>query len=160
MAEREGFEPSVEETPYNRLAICPVRPLQHLSALKKNRRKVTKDVCKGKINGGGGGIRTHGPARVNGFQDRPIRPLSHPTTSPEKYRQAPHLCQAVCINSTQPHLNSVFLLFINQTSNNPRCLQPPKKGLRCPCPSCIFRHKTATWPRKSHTACTTSHPPL
>ena len=46
MAEREGFEPSVEETPYNRLAICPVRPLQHLSANKNEQQKVTKDVCK------------------------------------------------------------------------------------------------------------------
>ena len=27
--------------------------------------------------GGEGGIRTHGPFRVNGFRDRPIRPLSH-----------------------------------------------------------------------------------
>ena len=49
MAEREGFEPSVEETPYNRLAICPVRPLQHLSANKNEQQKVTKDVCKGKL---------------------------------------------------------------------------------------------------------------
>ena len=29
--------------------------------------------------GGGGGIRTHGPRRVNGFQDRRFRPLSHPS---------------------------------------------------------------------------------
>ena len=27
--------------------------------------------------GGEGGIRTHGPLPVNGFRDRPIRPLSH-----------------------------------------------------------------------------------
>ena len=27
--------------------------------------------------GGEGGIRTHGPFQVNGFRDRPIRPLSH-----------------------------------------------------------------------------------
>ena len=33
LAERGGFEPPVEVlTPYNRLAICPVQPLQHLSA--------------------------------------------------------------------------------------------------------------------------------
>ncbi len=33
MAERGGFEPPVEALiPYNRLAICPVQPLQHLSA--------------------------------------------------------------------------------------------------------------------------------
>ena len=29
--------------------------------------------------GGGGGIRTHGALRHNGFRDRPIRPLSHPS---------------------------------------------------------------------------------
>ena len=33
LAERGGFEPPVEALiPYNRLAICPVQPLQHLSA--------------------------------------------------------------------------------------------------------------------------------
>ena len=33
LAERGGFEPPVQAlVPYNRLAICPVRPLQHLSA--------------------------------------------------------------------------------------------------------------------------------
>ena len=30
-------------------------------------------------NGGGGGIRTHGPLRVSGFQDRCNRPLYHPS---------------------------------------------------------------------------------
>ena len=30
-------------------------------------------------NGGGGGIRTHGPFRVSGFQDRRDRPLCHPS---------------------------------------------------------------------------------
>ncbi len=29
------------------------------------------------VDGGEGGIRTHGPLPVNGFRDRPIRPLSH-----------------------------------------------------------------------------------
>ena len=33
LAERGGFEPPVQVlAPYNRLAICPVQPLQHLSA--------------------------------------------------------------------------------------------------------------------------------
>ena len=33
LAERGGFEPPVQALiPYNRLAICPVQPLQHLSA--------------------------------------------------------------------------------------------------------------------------------
>src|SRR5260370_22798112 len=29
--------------------------------------------------GGGSGIRTHGPLRVSGFQDRCIKPLCHPS---------------------------------------------------------------------------------
>ena len=38
LAERGGFEPPVQVlTPYNRLAICPVRPLQHLSATTHGR---------------------------------------------------------------------------------------------------------------------------
>src|SRR5712692_2009672 len=30
-----------------------------------------------RVNGGEGGIRTPGPVRINGFQDRRFRPLSH-----------------------------------------------------------------------------------
>ena len=30
-------------------------------------------------HGGGGGIRTHGPVKDSGFQDRPVRPLQHPS---------------------------------------------------------------------------------
>ena len=30
-------------------------------------------------DGGGGGIRTHGPVKDSGFQDRPVRPLQHPS---------------------------------------------------------------------------------
>ena len=29
--------------------------------------------------GGGSGIRTHGALRLNGFRDRPVRPLRHPS---------------------------------------------------------------------------------
>ena len=32
-----------------------------------------------KDGGGGGGIRTHGRLRDNGFQDRHLRPLGHPS---------------------------------------------------------------------------------
>ncbi len=45
------------------------------------------------MNGGGGGIRTPGSLRLNGFQDRRYRPLSHPsendlcTTGIEPYAQ-------------------------------------------------------------------------
>ncbi len=34
MAERAGFEPAVEVTPHDRLAICCLQPLGHLSASK------------------------------------------------------------------------------------------------------------------------------
>ena len=38
LAERGGFEPPVQAlVPYNRLAICPVQPLQHLSAMTYGR---------------------------------------------------------------------------------------------------------------------------
>jgi len=36
--------------------------------------------------GGEGGIRTHGPFQVNGFRDRPIRPLSHLSVSQVLFR--------------------------------------------------------------------------
>jgi hypothetical protein len=42
LAERGGFEPPVQVlTPYNRLAICPVQPLQHLSAEDGRRKNAT-----------------------------------------------------------------------------------------------------------------------
>lgn len=31
------------------------------------------------VHGGGGGIRTHGPVKVSGFQDRCTRPLCDPS---------------------------------------------------------------------------------
>ena len=64
MAEREGFEPSVELSPHTRLAgerLQPARP----SLLF--------------LVGGGSRIRTHGAVTLNGFQDRRFRPLSHPS---------------------------------------------------------------------------------
>jgi hypothetical protein len=39
---------------------------------------------------GGGGIRTPGPLRVNGFQDRRFRPLSHPSSLRLSRIRAPH----------------------------------------------------------------------
>ena len=36
LAEREGFEPSVQVAPDNCLAGSPVRPLQHLSAVESS----------------------------------------------------------------------------------------------------------------------------
>ena len=71
MAEREGFEPSVEFYPHTRLAggrLQPTRPSLRGSELTHQR------------NGGGSRIRTHGAFTLNGFQDRRFRPLSHPST--------------------------------------------------------------------------------
>jgi hypothetical protein len=42
----------------------------------------------GKRDGGGGGIRTHGPLRVSGFQDRRDRPLCHPSLCLQEYLYA------------------------------------------------------------------------
>ena len=39
-------------------------------------------------NGGEAGIRTLGPARANGFQDRRFRPLSHLSDGEKAYRKA------------------------------------------------------------------------
>ena len=67
MAEREGFEPSMEVSPHTRLAgerLQPTRP-----SLRK--------WCG--ISGGGSRIRTHGALTLNGFQDRRLQPLGHPS---------------------------------------------------------------------------------
>ena len=41
---------------------------------------VWQEAAGGRVIGrGGGGIRTHGPLRVSGFQDRRNRPLCHPS---------------------------------------------------------------------------------
>ena len=65
MAEREGFEPSVKYNPHTRLAgerLQPARPSLH-----------------GLLFGGGSRIWTHGTFRLNGFQDRRLKPLGHPS---------------------------------------------------------------------------------
>ena len=64
MAEKERFELSMDYNTHTRLAGERLQPLGHFS------------VCVG----GGGRIRTHGPVKVNGFQDRHFRPLSHSST--------------------------------------------------------------------------------
>ncbi len=64
MAEKERFELSVQVSPYTRLAGEHLQPTRSLLRFKK--------LC-----GGGGRIRTHGASRLNGFQDRHFRPLSH-----------------------------------------------------------------------------------
>ncbi len=65
MAEREGFEPSVGVN-LRRFS----KPLP--STTRPPLRFLMYDIY-----GGEGGIRTHGPVKDCGFQDRPIRPLSH-----------------------------------------------------------------------------------
>ena len=78
MAEREGFEPSVQLSPYTRLAgerLQPARP-----SLRKNFSKIFYIKLRRNFIGGGSRIRTHGGVTLNGFQDRRFRPLSHPST--------------------------------------------------------------------------------
>ncbi len=76
-AETEGFEPSVEllalHTISNR-APSATRSRLH-SRSSKSRRPVVRRA------GGGGGIRTHGPSRVGGFQDRCLQPLGHTSSA-------------------------------------------------------------------------------
>jgi hypothetical protein len=56
----------------NRPTPCPCRAA--CSRLERHPRHP-----EGRSIGGGSGIRTHGALRHNGFRDRPIRPLSHPS---------------------------------------------------------------------------------
>ncbi len=65
VAEREGFEPSVEVSPHTRLAGERLQP--------------TRPSLLNLIPGGGSRIRTHGALTLNGFQDRRLQPLGHPS---------------------------------------------------------------------------------
>ena len=60
-------------------------------------------------SGGWGGIRTHEPLRVGGFQDRCLKPLGHPSkllislyffgdAVVANHRMCPYLCPAVAIS--------------------------------------------------------------
>ena len=71
--------------------------------------------------GGGSGIRTHGPFRISGFQDRRLRPLGHPSgcrlvLSLQRITESrgdsklslitalcPHMCPVVCPLSTRQY---------------------------------------------------------
>jgi hypothetical protein len=64
MAEREGFEPSVQFYPYNRLAGGCLQPYSATSPQDP---------------GGGSRIRTCGALPPSGFQDRRLQPLGHPS---------------------------------------------------------------------------------
>jgi hypothetical protein len=48
MEEGKGFEPSIRNKPYNRLAICRLQPLGHPSSLEKETVLVT--ICKQTVN--------------------------------------------------------------------------------------------------------------
>ena len=74
MAERAGFEPTEAEYRLNRLATCRFKPLSHLSTVAS---KLTNESSIAEQTTGESRIRTHGPLRDNGFQDRRIRPLCH-----------------------------------------------------------------------------------
>ena len=99
MAEREGFEPSVELSPYTRLAgerLQPTRPSLrkflaqfNCNTFERNpegeKRQSLKSLLINRKSRGGAGIgggsriRTHGTSRHNGFQDRRLQPLGHPS---------------------------------------------------------------------------------
>ena len=100
MAEREGFEPSNEISPVTRLAgerLQPTRPSlrtkkavshEHHVAISRFFIASFKNFgftpCESLLpaatgHGGGSRIRTYGPFRDNGFQDRLLKPLGHPS---------------------------------------------------------------------------------
>ena len=82
MAEREGFEPSVEYNPHTRLAGEHHRPAR--SSLQ----------CYLSMAEGVGFEPTELP--FNGFQDRRLKPLGHPSNLESKY----HFIGAMSINSS------------------------------------------------------------
>gem|GEM_PF-4228734 len=88
---------SVPDKPAVLPAVAPAVPvasevqIQSLADLaRRDSRRVTGTQAR--WAGGEGGIRTHGPLTVNGFQDRRIRPLCHLSGRPQHNRR--HLNQA------------------------------------------------------------------
>ena len=86
MAEREGFEPSVEVSPYTRLAGEHLRPTRSSLRREPETRATKEKNLPQKSNlamrndyGGGSRIRTHVRVSGNGFQDRRLQPLGHPS---------------------------------------------------------------------------------
>jgi hypothetical protein len=82
MAEREGFEPSNEISPVTRLAgerLQPTRPSLRIPDFFDRTLRISSDTTLRPIHGGGSRIRTYGPFRDNGFQDRLLKPLGHPS---------------------------------------------------------------------------------
>ena len=108
MAEREGFEPSVEYNPHTRLAGEHHRPLGHLS------RKI--GVYPGLVAEGVGFEPT--VLAHNGFQDRRLQPLGHPSKRGCSY----HFAQA--LSTRRPRSGAVQGKFMIHTG----CAAAP-----CPC---------------------------
>ena len=99
MAEREGFEPSVEYNPHTRLAGEHHRPLGHLS------RKI--GVYPGLVAEGVGFEPT--VLAHNGFQDRRLQPLGHPSKRGCSY----HFAQA--LSTRRPRSGAVQGKFMIHT---------------------------------------------
>ena len=96
MAEREGFEPSVEVSPHTRLAgerLQPTRPSLRGNLTRKYKIYIFDSLVKGalfinpsihnrrkfcKLLAEGVGFEPTGLSS-NGFQDRRLRPLGHPS---------------------------------------------------------------------------------
>ena len=73
---------------YNSLAGSPIQPLSHLS--KEQVKYITVLNCKIL---GERGIRTPGDSRLNGFQDRLLRPLGHLSNQDSHYSDTIIFCQ-------------------------------------------------------------------
>ena len=81
MAEREGFEPSMQLSPHTRLAGERLQPLGHLSAYFtfSVKEELVLWIASFLRTSGGSRIRTHVPFPGSGFQDRRLKPLGHPS---------------------------------------------------------------------------------
>ncbi len=74
MAERVGFEPTVH--------------LLSVHSLSRRAPSASRSPLR-IFNGGGSRIRTHGAFRHNGFQDRRLQPLGHPSKKRTNYNESP-----------------------------------------------------------------------
>ena len=79
VAEREGFEPSSKISLTNRLAGGPIRPLSHLSIRREGPEAATIDPSPSFPNLAEGVGFEPTELSLNGFQDRRLQPLGHPS---------------------------------------------------------------------------------
>ena len=76
-----------ERTRLERAVVGSQRPMEldsidtRLARMVRASSRTSPTDGKGALTGGGRGIRTPGARRLNGFQDRRIRPLCHPSAS-------------------------------------------------------------------------------